>query len=111
VEWQRVAASTDVSGDGFVPARVAGVDVVLARLSDGTVVAFGAECPHQGQRLEQGCLWRDTVECPHHHYTFDPRTGENRGTGADRVPRLTRRLPVYDARDRDGMVEVRPPSR
>ena len=51
--------------------------VLLARLRSGEVCAMAPSCPHEAARLADGTLRGDTLDCPRHHYLFDPRTGRN----------------------------------
>jgi nitrite reductase/ring-hydroxylating ferredoxin subunit len=112
--WEPVARSEQVAGPGFVRAEAGGGPVLVTRLSDGSVVAFGTICPHQGMALDEGSLWEDEVECPHHHYTYDPRTGENRfpkQVVAARKARGVPGIPVFAAKEEDGWVYVAPQHR
>lgn len=112
--FERVARSDEVAGPGFVRREAHGRPVLLVRLSDGTPAAFGHICPHQGLELDEGVLWEDEVDCPHHHYTYDPRTGENlypkRVFPARRAATL-RGIPVFETREEDGWVWVGPARR
>ena len=107
--WERVARSEEVTGPRYVRREVRGRPVLLTRLSDGTAVAFGPICPHQSQEMDEGVLWEDEIDCPHHHYTYDPRTGENRYPRrvfpARRAATL-RGIPVFETREDDGWVWV-----
>jgi nitrite reductase/ring-hydroxylating ferredoxin subunit len=111
VSFERVARSEEVGGEHFFKAQAHGRTVLLARLSDGTVAAFGNICPHQGNPLDEGTLWDDEIDCPHHHYTYDPRTGRNRFPArvypASRA-RTLRGIPVFDVREEDGWIFVGP---
>jgi nitrite reductase/ring-hydroxylating ferredoxin subunit len=107
--FERAARSEDVRGPRFLRVNVRGHPVLLCRLADGTPVAFGAICPHKGNPMDDGVLWGDEVDCPHHHYTYDPRTGENRYPSrvfpADKA-RAVKGIPVFDVREEDGWVFV-----
>jgi 3-phenylpropionate/trans-cinnamate dioxygenase ferredoxin subunit len=63
------------------PGQVRRVEVegrVLALVNrDGQFYALDAVCPHQGGPLDQGELWRGALECPWHHFCYDPATGAN----------------------------------
>jgi nitrite reductase/ring-hydroxylating ferredoxin subunit len=51
---------------------------VLALVNcDGQFYALDAVCPHQGGPLDQGKLWRGALECPWHHFRYDPASGAN----------------------------------
>jgi len=80
LRWVRVARVEDVP-----PGQVHRVEVegrVLALVNrDGRFYALDAVCPHQGGPLDQGKLWRGALECPWHHFRFDPATGANRYPG------------------------------
>lgn len=103
----RAAPSAAVAGPTFTRVRVAGHELLLSRLSDGTPVAFGTTCGHEAQPLTFGVLDRDQVDCPHHHYRYDPRTGGNTfpGDASDRP------IEVYAVHEEDGWVWVDPRAR
>lgn len=111
MSFTRVARSDEVQAPRFLRRDVQGRPVLLTRLSDGTAVAFGNICPHQNRELDGGMLWEDEIDCPHHHYTYDPRTGENRfpkrvfpARRAATVPGI----PIYETREESGWVWVGP---
>ena len=56
-----------------VPDGAAG-EVLVARLADGAVVAFGRRCPHLGCPVVYAA-GAGRFECPCHHAAFDARTG------------------------------------
>lgn len=106
-ERLRIADWTPVLPEAELPAdqklkrvEVDGVGVVVCR--DGeTVSAFAGQCPHLAAPMEDGWVDRGRVVCPWHGSQFDARTGEVvRGPAA--AP-----LPCYQARLRNGMVELR----
>ncbi len=110
-QYVRAAASSEVTG---APLRVepeGHVPVMLARLGDGTAVAFGTTCPHEGNPLDEAHLWGDIIDCPFHHYTYDPRSGDNRYPRsvfpADRAATL-KALPIYQVLEDGGSVWVGP---
>ena len=103
---QRVAASDEVGGPPFLQVEVGGHAVLLARLSDGTVRAFQAGCPHLGQPLRSGFLDGHTLECPIHFYAYDLDSGANTGPGGGTDVCLT----LYEVEERDGEVYVRVPT-
>jgi nitrite reductase/ring-hydroxylating ferredoxin subunit len=109
--FARAARSSDVSGPRFLLAEVDGTSVLLTRLSDGTPVAFGRICPHQQNPMDDGVLWEDEIDCPFHHYTYDPRTGRNlfpaRVFPAARAAEVEG-IPVYPVKEEDGWVLVAP---
>jgi nitrite reductase (NADH) small subunit len=75
--YVRVATSAEVGGPPFLRVEAAGTTLLLARLSDGTVRAFGAACPHLRQPLTHGIVTGTTLECPFHFYAYDLDTGRN----------------------------------
>ncbi len=80
--------------------NVDGVAVVLCRNGD-SVSAFAGLCPHLAAPMEDGWVDRGRIVCPWHGSQFDVETGAVlRGPSA--AP-----LPCYQARVRDGMVELR----
>lgn len=58
--------------------EVAGQPVLVARTSVGDAIAVGPICPHQNLPMDGGNVYGDEIDCPHHHYTYDARTGDNR---------------------------------
>lgn len=85
-----------------VPAAcdVEGTPICLVR-SGGVVHAFDDRCPHRGTPLSLGTVADGVVTCSLHTWQFDVRTGEPVRL---RVPD---RLVLHEARERDGVVEVR----
>lgn len=53
---------------------VDGVDVLVARLDGGEVVATQAICPHQQMELVEGELTKNTLTCKLHLWQFDLTT-------------------------------------
>ena len=100
-DWTPVLPEAQLPS-GPKPKRVDvdGVGVVLCR--DGEEVsAFAGYCPHLAAPMEDGWVDRGRVVCPWHGSQFDVRTGEVvRGPAASP-------LPCYQARIRDGFVELR----
>lgn len=100
-DWTPVLPAAALpSGKKPTRVEVDGVGIVLCRDGD-TVSALGAYCPHLAAPMEDGWLDRGRLVCPWHGSQFDAVTGEVvRGPSA--AP-----LPCYEARMRDGMVELR----
>jgi nitrite reductase/ring-hydroxylating ferredoxin subunit len=108
--WHKVLSSAALPRGNLSKVMVAGKDVLVARLDDGTLAASETACPHQGEDLSQGMLYLDAVDCPRHHYLYDLRTGENRYPRnvfpADLAARLAP-LRLYPVKDEDGWIWVR----
>ncbi|KQR12342.1 Rieske 2Fe-2S domain-containing protein [Cellulomonas sp. Leaf334] len=77
---------------------VAGRQVAVFRLRDGTVRALDAVCPHRGGPLADGQTDADVVVCPLHAHVFDLSTGACR-SGQDDVA-------SYAVRVEEGLVVV-----
>ena len=91
--------------------RVGDSEMILCRLTDGEVVAFGTRCPHQGTDLMAASFFDDRLRCPHHLYLYDPRTGENVVPSRDARPDNLWKLkpgylPTYRVEERDGWIWV-----
>ena len=75
-EWVDVGCQAD-----FPPGEVRRVGVrgrILALVHVGGVIyAVDAKCPHQGGPLDEGRVWDGKLECPWHHFLYDPVTGAN----------------------------------
>lgn len=95
----------------FHRVRVGTADLLVARMPDGEVVAFSAECPHQATPLEGATFWEGKLRCARHLYLYDLATGENVLPTRESSPEALRRLkpgflPVHRAEERDGWVWV-----
>jgi nitrite reductase/ring-hydroxylating ferredoxin subunit len=64
---------------------VDGEQIAVFRLSDGSLRALGAVCPHAGGPLADGLIDGSIVVCPLHNNTFDLATGCS-PTGQPAVP-------------------------
>jgi len=106
--WVCAKPSAEV-GASLVAAEAEGVRFLVGRLLGGDVVACAETCPHQGRPLEGGALYETYIVCPHHHYVYDARTGENRYPKSvfprERAAAL-RDLVVFHAEEREGWVWV-----
>jgi len=54
---------------------VAGEQVAVFRLRDGSLRAIDAVCPHRGGPLADGLIDEQVVVCPLHGHMFDTSTG------------------------------------
>ena len=77
MSWAR-AAPIDKVGVVLRRVEVAGRPLLLARTSAGDAIAVGPICPHQNRPMDGGNVYGNEIDCPHHHYTYDAHTGENR---------------------------------
>ncbi len=98
--WQRVATLDDLTAGGIQKVDVEGTGVLVYYDGDD-VYAIASACNHANGKLEDGKVANNCVECPLHHSVFDLRDGSV-VHGPATVPQ-----PRYDARIRDGQVEVR----
>lgn len=99
-DWTPVLA-VDALGDRE-PKRIEleGQGVLLFR-EGNDVYAIGAVCAHAGGPLDEGAFHDTSVQCPWHDSVFDLRDGHIVHGPA------TQPQPVFDARIRDGQVELR----
>jgi nitrite reductase/ring-hydroxylating ferredoxin subunit/uncharacterized membrane protein len=81
-------------------ADAGGVPVLLVRL-EGEVCALAHTCSHLGGPLSEGTLAGDVVECPWHGSRFNVRDGSV-VDGPATFPQ-----PCFEARVREGQIEVR----
>lgn len=99
---ERWAKVDDVPGAGELRRLVAGPDleVAVARLEDGSVVAFGDTCTHEECSLSDGDLEGERVVCVCHGSEFDVRTGQVlRGPAEEPIP-------VFETRGSGDGIEV-----
>jgi nitrite reductase/ring-hydroxylating ferredoxin subunit len=85
--------------------------VMVARLTDGRLVAFAPSCPHQVTPLDDATLHDGVLRCPRHGYQYDAGTGVNVFPTRDARPEnlwklKPKFLPVYDVEERDGWIWV-----
>jgi NAD(P)H-dependent nitrite reductase small subunit len=73
--------------------------IAVFRLTDGTVRAVDAVCPHRGGPLADGQIDRSVVVCPMHQYAFRLDDGSCTAGTVDAVR-------VYRAEVRDGTIAV-----
>jgi nitrite reductase/ring-hydroxylating ferredoxin subunit len=92
----------ELQGGAMRRVEVDGVPVVLSRSKSGEVCAIADTCTHMGAPLDAGDREGDVVMCPWHGSQFDLCSGEVlRGPASTPQQR-------FEARVRDGWVEVRP---
>ena len=110
--WHRALASGALAAGKLQKVVLAGQAILLARLEDGTAVAASVVCPHQAADLSEGSIYMGAVDCPHHHYLYDLRTGVNRYPGAVFPADLAEKLaplPLYQVKEEDGWIWVARP--
>jgi nitrite reductase/ring-hydroxylating ferredoxin subunit len=101
-DWTSVAVASDLE-EGEPLAVVAGdAPVLLLRRPDG-LRALHDRCSHRGCSLASGEIDGETVTCACHGSRFDLRDGSLR-RGPATAPQ-----PVYEVREREGRIELRPP--
>jgi nitrite reductase (NADH) small subunit len=98
-EWTVVGRAADVPPLEGRSVRLGDVRVAVFRLADGWAALANA-CPHKDGPLSDGIVADACVICPLHARRFDLATGEEVG-GTDAVA-------VFDVRERDGLLELRP---
>jgi nitrite reductase/ring-hydroxylating ferredoxin subunit len=99
-EWTPVMAAEELQAGQPMRVDADGSPVLLYRQGDG-VMAIGAVCAHAGGPLEQGQFYNGKVQCPWHDSVYSLQDGCV-VHGPSTYP-----VPKYDARLRDGQVEVR----
>ncbi len=72
--WTRVAGRDDVPKGGSGEFEVAGRKIAL--VNSGGWHALDAVCAHQKQSIACGKVEGGVIECPHHFWHYDYRTGE-----------------------------------
>lgn len=101
-EWTDAAPETALAGGEMGAVMVGTVSVLLVNRADG-IVALSNRCTHRGAPLDDGSLDNRCIECPWHGSRF--------GVGDGQVMRgpATRPQQVYEARVRNGRIQVRQP--
>jgi nitrite reductase/ring-hydroxylating ferredoxin subunit len=110
--WVEVARVEDVPAGAVRGARANGRMLALVNV-DGKIYALDGVCPHMKGPLWQGDVWRGQLECPWHHYRYDPETGRNTypaNVYPDDVPELQediRPVKTYEVRVEDRRIFVK----
>jgi nitrite reductase/ring-hydroxylating ferredoxin subunit/uncharacterized membrane protein len=99
-DWMPVLDADELPDRQPRRVEVEGKGVLLFR-EGNDVYAIGAVCAHAGGPLEQGRFYDTCVQCPWHDSVFDLSDGHIVHGPA------TQPQPVFDARIRDGKVEIR----
>lgn len=94
--------SPDEFPDGRLTRVMAGALPLLVVRRGGRLTAIGAVCSHAGGPLDEGSLEGEVVVCPWHASRFCLRDGRAVGGPA------TFGQPVFEVRESDTVVEVRP---
>lgn len=102
-EWTPVARSDELPEGAVRRVEVGGVGVALVR-HDGRLFALADRCTHRGGPLSEGDLVDGCLECPWHGSRFWLQDG-----GVARGP-ASAPQPAYGVREREGAVEIGPPS-
>jgi nitrite reductase (NADH) small subunit len=77
---------------------VAGIQVAIFRLRDGSLHATQAACPHAGGPLADGLTDVDVLVCPLHQYAYRWSDGASTNGGGP--------IRTYPVRERDGYLVV-----
>lgn len=100
-EFEAVLDESQLDGASIHRVEVAGETVLVTRSVGGDVCAIANTCSHFGGPLDQGEREGDVVVCPWHASRFDVCSGEVEG-GPAVFPQ-----PRFEARARDGKIEIR----
>ncbi|HEY0943825.1 MAG TPA: aromatic ring-hydroxylating dioxygenase subunit alpha [Opitutaceae bacterium] len=68
--WQPVALASTLPPGGVTGYRLLDTELVVARFSDGRLLAADVACPHKGARLSAGCFHDGALMCPYHGWRF-----------------------------------------
>lgn len=102
-EWLDAGAAADLRVGEPASVVAGGRRLLLVRTGDAAdaVVAADDACPHRGDPLSTGLVRGPAVLCRSHGFAFDLASGAC--VAGDRALRL----PLHEARVRDGRVRVR----
>jgi len=100
-EFEAVLDESELDGTSMHQVDAAGEAVLVTRSTSGEVCAIVNTCSHFGGPLAEGEREGDVVVCPWHGSRFDVCTGDVVG-GPAVFPQ-----PRFEARVRDGKVEIR----
>jgi nitrite reductase/ring-hydroxylating ferredoxin subunit len=100
-EFTPVLDESQLDGTSMHRVDAAGEAVLVTRSTSGEICAIANTCSHFGGPLAEGEREGDVVVCPWHGSRFDVCTGDVVG-GPAVFPQ-----PRFEARARDGKVEIR----
>jgi toluene monooxygenase system ferredoxin subunit len=72
--FERVCSSDDVWEGELKAFNLPSGEVIVVNV-EGSLRAFDARCPHQGQSLAEADLEGSVLTCPAHQWEFDVKTG------------------------------------
>jgi nitrite reductase/ring-hydroxylating ferredoxin subunit len=101
--WQRIGAAADFPAGELRRVPLGEVPLLVVRQQGGQLRVLADRCSHLSGPLSEGSLDRDCVRCPWHGSTFRLDDGSV-ATGPATAPQ-----PVFEVREEDGDVLVRPP--
>lgn len=99
-DWTPVMSASDLPENTLCKAEKDENKILIVRQA-GKLYALSETCSHAGGPLSEGQLEEDTVICPWHGSRFCLKDGKVLDGPA------TFKAPVYEARERDGQIEVR----
>ncbi len=87
--------------------------ILVARLADGSLVAFAPSCPHQITALDDATITDGVLRCPKHAYLYEADSGKNVHPSRDAKPENMWKLkpgylPTFEVAERDGWIWVSP---
>jgi len=99
--WERICAAGDIEEGRAKVARLANGDRVAVFRHDGKLSAIANACAHQNGPLGEGRILDCLVTCPWHGFQYDVTNGRSPAP-------FTEKVPTYNIRLNDGIVEVDP---
>ena len=104
--WYPVEISSRLPAHDLSKVRLLGEDLVLYRLSDGSVHLLEDRCPHRGTALSYGIVEPEGIRCPYHGWLFDGRGSclEQPGEPADSTFAERVTACAYVARELGGLI-------
>lgn len=101
--WYALAASADVPAGAVVGRDFLDGRVIVYRGEDGKVGVMSAYCSHLGADLSTGCVIKNDVRCPFHHWQYGRDGRCTKIPAFDRIPERARQLSLPTA-ERWGLI-------
>ena len=95
VSYVPVAELNELQENQMKVVKVSNREIVLT-LIEGKPYAFDRTCPHEAAPLDEGMIYKKSVICDDHGYTFDLETGECTS------PKDGTMLPMHTIEEHDG---------
>lgn len=101
--WFCLGAANQLQSSRLTPVPAFGTKLVGFRSEGGTPHLLDGYCPHMGAELAHGCLEKNNIRCPFHHWVWGPDGSCREIPYAKRIPERAH-LNSWPIRDMHGLL-------